>query len=110
MPAKLSSRLPGIAAELQPRVSRAVKEGAERIAQSAIEKVPVDSGELQNRIHVERVAPGEYAVVAGDGEAWYGHLVEGGTTHSPPQPFLMPALEENRDEVAADVQHVLRTL
>jgi len=110
MPAKLTSRLPGIAAELQPRVSNAVKEGAERVAESARQKVPVDSGELQNRITVERVAPAEYAVVAGDSEAFYAHFLEWGTSDHAAQPFLMPALEENRDEVAADVQQVLRTL
>jgi len=110
MPAKLTSRLPGIAAELQPRVSKAVKEGAEVIADAARLKVHTKSGELQNAIHVEHKGPAEYAVVAGNTEAFYGHMLENGTEHSPPYPFLMPAAEENQHEVAAEIQHVLRTL
>lgn len=110
MPATLKSRLPGIAAELQPRVSKAVKEGAEKIALAAQQKAPTRTGELVNRIHVERVGPAEYAVVGGDSEAFYGHMVEFGTTHSAAQPFLTPAFEENQHEVAADVQSVLRSL
>lgn len=110
MAATLQSRLPGVIAELQPRVSRAVKEGAETIAESARQRVHVRSGELQDRIHVERAGPAEYAVVAGDGRAFYGHMLENGTVHSPAYPFLLPAAEEHRDGVAAGVRDVLRTL
>lgn len=114
MPAKLTSRLPGIIAELQPRVSNAVKGGAEKIAEDARANLIAGghnrTGELLNAIHVERVGPAEYAVVAGNNRAFYGHFVEGGTDVAPPSPFLMPAGEKNRDQVAADIQDVLRTL
>lgn len=110
MPVTLKSRLPGIASELHPRVSRAVKEGAEEIAEIARRNVHVRSGELQNRITVKNTGPAEYAVVAGDGEAFYAHMLEGGTDVAPPYPFLLPAFEEHQHEVAADIQDVLRTL
>ena len=112
--ATLKSRLPQVAAELQPRVSRAVKEGAEEVAQAAQRNLAangnVRTGELLNSIHVENAGPAEYRVVAGNNEAFYGHFVEHGTDVAPPSPFLLPAAEENRHEVALKVQNVLRSL
>jgi len=110
MPATLKSRLPLIAAELRPRTSAAVKAGAEVIAADARSKVHVRSGELQNRITVERRGGAEYSVVAGDEEAFYGHLLEGGNDIAPPYPFLTPAFEENEGEVVRLVQASLKTL
>lgn len=114
MPVKLASRLPGIVAELQPRVSQAVKKGAEQIARDAQANLEAmghsRTGTLLGAIHVERTGPAEYAVVAGDNVAFYGHFIEGGTDLAPPSPFLVPAVEKNRDQVAANIQNVLRTL
>jgi HK97 gp10 family phage protein len=114
MSATLTSRLPMIAAELQPRVAAAVKVGAEIVAEAA--QVNLAQGghilndELGPAIHVEREGPAEYAVIAGDDDVFYGHLVENGTTHSPPYPFLVPALEENEDTILALVQGALEGL
>ena len=110
MPATLKSRFPEIEVRLAKGVSNAVKDGAEDIAESARQKVHVRSGELQNRIHVERQGAAEYAVVAGDSEAFYGHMLENGTDIAPPYPFLMPAAEENKHEIAVQVQLVLKSL
>jgi HK97 gp10 family phage protein len=110
MGASLKSRLPEIAAELRPKAGAAVKAGAELIAADARARVHVRSGELQNRIHVERRAGAEYSVVAGDEEAFYGHILEGGSDIAPPYPFLTPAFEENQDEVVKLVQASLKTL
>jgi HK97 gp10 family phage protein len=112
MPAYLKSRLPMIAAELDPRVSTAVKAGAELISADAKTKVadppPVGEG-LREAIHVESDGPG-YSVVAGSDDVFYGPMVEHGTSHSAPKPFLIPAMEENKEAVAAGVTAVLRTL
>lgn len=114
MPATLKSRLDGIALELQPKVSAAAKAGAEIVAEAAAANLiaggHVLSEDLANEVHVERAGPGEYAVVAGGDDAFYGHMVEGGTDHSPPYPFLMPALEENQDTVVFLVQGALEGL
>lgn len=115
MPATLKSRLPEIAASLRPRVSRAVKESAEEIAETAQRNLTEGdhnrTGELLNQIHVERTGPGEYSVVAGEEDgAFYGHFLENGTDIAPPYPFLMPAVEENRDETASKVQNALRSI
>jgi len=105
MPVK--SRIPEITVALPGLVSRAVKAGAQIIAEKADENL-VRGGhilrdELGMAIHVEREGAAEYAVVAGDDKVFWGHLVERGTTHSPPYPFLVPALEESQDTVVAMV-------
>lgn len=110
MPATLKSRLPMVAAEIRPRVSAALKSGAEDIAELAKQRVHVDSGDLRDAIHVERAGAGEYSVVAGDEKVFYGHLEEFGTSHSPPHPFLIPAAEAGMAPTVAKVTAALRSL
>lgn len=108
----LKSRLPEIAAELRPKVAEAVKWGAERIAEDASAKLPYGPPEihLKERIHVERAGPATYRVVAGDEEAYYGHIIEFGSVKMAARPFLVPALEENTADIEAVVTGVLRGL
>lgn len=113
MPATLESRFPQIIAELRPKVSAAVKTSAESIAENAKTKVadpaPVGEG-LRAAIHVEREDVAEYSVVAGDEKVFYGSMVEFGTSHSAPHPFLVPAAEEGLPEAVALVTAALRGL
>jgi HK97 gp10 family phage protein len=109
MPATLKSRLPDIAAGLRRRVIVATEQGAELVAQKAKARVPIESGSLRNAIHVERDGADVY-VVAGDREAFYGHMVEHGTRHSAPHPFLIPALEESRDAILDLIEANLKRL
>lgn len=113
MPATLKSRFPEIIAELRPRVGKSVAEGAalvsERASQRVPDRTPLGEG-LIAAIHVEREEVGEYSVVAGDEEAFYGHIVEFGGKYSAPHPFLVPALEESTDDVLALVTAALRGL
>lgn len=90
----LTSRLPQIAASLPSRMKAVAEAGAEKIAEDAKARVHVDSGALRDAIHVDSQPEGVY-VVAGDTDAFYGHLEEFGSSHSAPHPFLVPALEEN---------------
>lgn len=110
MPAKLTSRLPEIAAELPVRMDAVAKQGAElvegRAKARAPDRPPIGEG-LVEAIHVERERAGSYEVVAGDGDVFYGHMVEHGTSHSAPRPFLVPSLEESRDDVTALAQAAL---
>ena len=124
MPTTVRSNLGEIARELRPKVSAAVKDGAEDVAELAKVLAPSDTGALKAAIHVERRGMGAYAVVAGGktplGDAWYGHLVEHGTARggerggqgergpTPPHPFLVPALEARRAEIVAQVEAALR--
>lgn len=112
MPATLESRFPTIIAELRPKVSAAVKASAEQIAETARENVPVGEPDvhLKDHIHVENTGAAEYAVVAGDSEVFYGHMVEFGTSHSAPKPFLLPATEEGKPVAISLVEAALRGL
>ena len=108
----LVSRIPEIAARLAPEVQAATHDGAELVAEDARARVPKVTGRLERAIHVEDIPDGA-AVVAGDSEAWYGHLVEHGHTAQDgssvaPHPFLVPALEENRVTVEEEVAKAIR--
>ncbi len=106
----LRSRIPEIALSLNPRVHAAIGAGAEAIAAEAKARVPVETGTLRDAIHVEPEGDG-FSVVAGDNDAFYGHIVEhGSSTGLPPHPFLIPAAESQKDAIAAAVSAVLRTL
>jgi HK97 gp10 family phage protein len=111
MPATLTSRIPQIILSLNPRVDGALKVGAEAISQEAKQRVPVETGTLRDAIHVASSGVGGgWSVIAGDDDAFYGHIIEHGGVNTPPHPFLIPAAESQRDSVAAAVSAVLKTL
>jgi HK97 gp10 family phage protein len=118
MSATLKSRLPGIAAQLQPRVSAAVKTGAEWIAEDASGNVVYGPGDvhLADSFKVEREGPASYSVYndalseTGKRQVPYAHMVEFGTTKMAAQPFLLPAAENRISDIEALVTGVLRGL
>lgn len=106
----LKSRIPEIAVELEAAARKIAHEGADRVAESAVKRVPYDPREpehIRDAIHVEEASEGFY-VVAGNNKVFWGHMVEHGTTHSAPEPFLVPALEENLAQIAAEGAAVLK--
>jgi HK97 gp10 family phage protein len=105
-----TSRLPAVIAQFPIRLDAATRAVAENIAERARDRVPVDSGRLKSAIHVERAGAGEYAVIAGDRDAWYGHFVEFGTVRSAAHPFMTPASEETRPTIRAISQAALKGL
>lgn len=113
MAATLKSRFPQIAAEIVPRVGQAVAQAAdvvvERASARAPDRTPLGVG-LVASIHKERRGPAEYAVIAGDDDVFYGHMVEFGTTKMSARPFLVPAAEESSDAAEALVTAALRGL
>lgn len=110
--AKLTSRIPAIIAAIDPAVDATLKVSAESVVADAKSRVPRDTDRLYNAIHAEDVPAGQ-VVMAGDEDAWYGHLVENGTsgpTGHPPRPFLAPALEGRREGVIAAVAAALKAI
>jgi HK97 gp10 family phage protein len=93
------SRIPEIIVALEPKMDLLAKTVAERVEQGAKDRVAVRTGKLRERIHVEREGRGEYSVVAGDNEVFYGHIVEHGGAHTPARPFLVPAGETVAQEI-----------
>jgi HK97 gp10 family phage protein len=110
MAAKLKSRLPEIAAELAPKMDAVMATTARTVEAKAKARVSVDTGRLRSRIHVERTGIAEYMVIAGDDQAFYGHIVEHGGAHTPARPFLVPSLEDTRREIRKFAAEALRSL
>lgn len=115
MAASLESRLPEVIAELRPRVGRAVKEGAEVIAEDAQRRVDIGPPPVHifDSIRVVRKSAAQYAVevTAADPEGFpYPFVVEFGGETQTPHPFLLPATEANADNVAYLVTGALRGL
>ena len=107
---QMKSRLPEIMEKIAVRSKEGTKAIADQIAEGAKQRVPVRTGDLRDAIHVEfqggahlganLEAEGDWSVVAGSGEVFYGHLVEYGTQSTgaggggaAPHPFLTPAAE-----------------
>ncbi len=110
MAATLESRLPEIVAELRPRVSAAVKAGAEAIASEAKARVPVLTGALRDSIEVRRHSATTYRVVGAQSGTFWGSFVEYGTEYMEAKPYLLPSAEDQEEAIAAGVAAVLETL
>lgn len=99
------------------------------VAETAKARVPVKTGLLKSQIITKRIPPGQAkglgatsmhivtvrqgtkrrkGKMAGVG-APHAHLVEFGTVHSAPQPFLRPALDENVSRAIDAMASVIRT-
>lgn len=111
----LQSRLPLVAAELRPRVAKAVKAGAEVIAEDAQRRVEIGPPPVHifDTIEVVRREAAGYAVqvTATDPRGFpYAFVVEFGGQDRPANPFLLPAVEANEDNVVYLVTGALRGL
>lgn len=116
---RLKSRIPEIEKKLPIEINIATREGAEEVARVARFLVPKNTGRLMESIHVERSYDRGRVltwVVAWSREAWYGHLVEWGSTHRrgssvwtiPARPFMVPAAEAARTFIPKEVNEAIR--
>jgi HK97 gp10 family phage protein len=108
------SSLPEIARKIVSETDAAIVAGAEVVKQEADRRLEPHrlTGELERQTHVDdRKRAGVY-VMAGDPKdpsfAFWGPFLEFGTRHAPAYPFLVPALEEKRDEVVTLVAEAVR--
>ena len=89
---------------VQQATDEACKEGAEMVLKDAKRLVPRKTGELASRIKVKK-APyedGGWSVFAqgpGDYDRFYSIFVELGTSDTPAQPFMRPALNKNKRKI-----------
>lgn len=109
------NRFPKIIRELSPgarasKLDGALGAGTRLIEQGAKARVAVDEGDLRDAIHVEHDGPFRWRVVAGNERVFHGHFLEHGTTHSAPQPFLIPATEAAKGQVLGLVKASLKRL
>lgn len=92
------SSLPAFIAGLRRAADLTEDDVADKVIERAKERVPKRTRKLENAIHKEQTADG-VLVVAGDGDVFYGHLVEHGGAYTAPRPFLVPAAEETRKDI-----------
>lgn len=100
--------LPEIIRGLETEVQKAVREAVETLVVPAAKAaVPKDTGRLADAIHTEIALEGVY-VIAGDKDAFYGHIIEHGGVNHPPHPFLVPALEANREAIVEAASEAIK--
>ncbi len=86
-----------------------VREGALLIENSAKENSPVRTGNLRRSIHTEvSESPDEITATVGP-SADYGIYVEFGTRKMAAQPYMRPAFEANRANVAERIKANIAT-
>ena len=93
---------------VDPKMKEALREVARKVVQDAKALCPVDTGSLRRSIRAEEYPPQvslyRIYVIAGGKiinpktrrKVDYASYVEYGTSRAPAQPFLRPALEQNR--------------
>lgn len=79
--------------------------GALLVEGDAKRRAPVDTGTLRNSIRAEQQSDTEATVGT---PVEYAPFVEYGTSRQAAQPYLRPALEQNRDAIVATVTQVIR--
>jgi HK97 gp10 family phage protein len=85
----LNTALPG-------RAKVAIMKGAYMVESDAKQFAPVDTGALRNSI--ETTEGNGISAIVRDGVE-YGKYQEFGTMKMPAQPFMIPAIEKNRDNI-----------
>ena len=110
---QLMLELAEIASHIDPKVVEGLDEVADKIVKDARESCPVDTGALRRSIRKDKrlvsLYPFTYTVGVTAGgyvknpktgrEVDYAAYVEFGTSRTPAQPFMGPALEKNRGEI-----------
>lgn len=102
----LRSRLDNIIHSLDDRADLLAEATAKGIAAGAAERAPRESGDLADSYEAEHRASGQWAVMA----LWRWFFTEFGTTYSPAQPHLTPAVEMEREHIDARGRSVLKDL
>ncbi len=79
-------------------------ETALRVARDAKRLAPVDTGRLRNAINSASTKDGWFVIA----DTNYATFVEFGTDRAPAQPFLNPALEQNRGAYFRRIKEIMR--
>ena len=88
-------------------LSKAAEAGGRIALSDAIRRCPVGkTGNLKSNLHLETGKSTQYkadARVLPGKEEYYGTFVELGTKNQPAQPFLRPAVDENKEKISEKV-------
>lgn len=95
---ELERKLEKLPRDLESEAEVATKAEAEEVYKAMRSKVPRTSGTLRGAIGRRRKGPLSYHVgVFGAKRAWWGALVEFGTSQKPARPFAEPSAREAED-------------
>jgi len=98
------ARLAALAAASEKAVDAGAEVGAQAVLNVAEATVPVDTGTLRDSLHVDQDTDG---VLVGS-DVPYAVFVEYGTSDTPSQPFLRPALDSASEETVTAVDAALQ--
>ena len=97
-------------------LAQAAEAAGRIVLEDAKNRCPVDTGALKASLHIEPSKSKkpdikqEVKVLPGKKE-YYGTFVELGTSRQAAQPYLRPAVDENKDKIAAAVhQEIVKAL
>jgi HK97 gp10 family phage protein len=88
---------------------KALNAGGELLKEKVKESAPVRTGHLKDNIIVSDVKNGEINVGPDQqGNAFYGHMLEFGTSKMSAKPFMGPVYENNKQEVQDAMSDVIK--
>lgn len=105
---KLNSRLPQIISSLPLRAGAVIHDGAERIAHTAAERVPVHelAPHIRDSLEAEKFGPQASKIKA---HYWW-YFLEYGTKHMAPRPFVRDSVQAEYPGILAEMRAALRSL
>jgi len=120
---RLKRRLQAIPKATIAAVTPALRKAADQMADTMRQLAPVDTGDLKDSIAVTPagqstppysqpggsmvVPPNAVAITAGNTDVRYPHLVEYGTSKTPPHPFFWPAFRLHRKKAASAIKRAV---
>ncbi|MFF9639389.1 HK97-gp10 family putative phage morphogenesis protein [Streptomyces bacillaris] len=106
---RLRARLDDLTVELKAAARRALEESAEAVRAEAARNVRVDTANLQRSVKA-RLENNRLRAEVGwwDADDLYAALQEHGTRRIPANPVLGPALEQERNRIAARIREQVR--
>lgn len=98
----ITNRFPQVTAQIEGDIEDRLRSAALQVEALAKLRAPVDTGFLRNSISAQRITAKRWVVEAG---AYYAPYVEYGTVRAAAQPFLRPALEVVKAQIAGRTRY-----
>ncbi len=100
-----TTRIPQIAAGMQPKAAAVVMKTGHDIEATWKQLAPVDTGNYVNSVHAEMTGPLTAEVSSG---VIYGPFLEYGTRYMAAQPSAVPAAEQNRGPFLSAMKQIVQ--
>jgi len=95
--------------DIQKNIVGELRRLGPKIVETVQQETPVRSGDLRDsaRFTVD-VEKGTLKIIVGNNVAWYGRLIEWGSVHNKPDPFVLRAIRKIRPQIAEAVANAAR--